>query len=205
MVGDIMKLILVTGLEDSGKDTILDMVLQGSKQTLPDFDHIKFDELIFKKTKSVSSRFGHSALAESMDFSKNIDQIIKTRQDIYSKLEKNIKANIEAKKSVILNGYFTMKTRRGFVPIISEQFFKTFKPDMIVLMEADASIKNGHIVKKGPDHIESVKLQQEINRNYASLYASTTDAVLVIIKVSHGDVKSAIRELRSCLTFAMKQ
>jgi len=199
-----MKLILVTGVEDSGKDTILEMVLQGSKNRLPDFDYVKFDDLVFKKAKSVSSRFGHRALAESMEFSENIDQIIKTRQEIYTKLEKKVKTDVKTNMFVIINGYFTMKTLRGHVPIISEQFFRAFRPELIVLMEADVSDRNRHLLKKGSDHMESVKLQQEINRNYASLYASATDAVLKIIRVKHGDIKSAIVDLRDVLKFAMK-
>ena len=199
-----MKLILIAGVEDSGKDTILEMVLQGSKKKLPKFDYVKFDDLVFKKPRSVSSRFGHRALAESIEFSENIDQIIKARQDIYTKLEKKVKVNLKAKKFVVVNGYFTMKTLRGYVPIISEQFFKTFKPEMIILMEADASARNRSMLKRGLDYIEATRLQQEINRNYASLYASSTDAVLRIIKVRHGDIKTAITQLRDTLSFAMK-
>ncbi len=199
-----VKLILVTGVEDSGKDTILEMVLKGSDNTLPKFDYIKFDDLVFKNPKAVSSRFGHRALAESMEFSENIDQIISARQEIYKKLEKKINSNLKENTFVIVNGYFTMKTLRGYVPVISEQFFRAFKPEMIVLMEADISPTNGHLLKSGHDHMDAVMLQQEINRNYASLYASATDAVLRIIKVKHCGVKDAIRDLREALRFAMK-
>ena len=63
---------------------------------------------------------------------------------------------------------------------------------------------NKNLLKKGTEYAEFIRLQQEINRNYATLYASATDAVLRIIKVRYGHVKTAINELRETLIFAMK-
>jgi len=199
-----MKLIFVAGIEDSGKDAILDMVLTGSKHRLPPFDYVRFDDVFFNKEKSISPRFGHRALAESMDFSGNAGQITKAREQICKKLDSKLKEKSNVDKFIIVNGYFIINTLHGYVPVVSEQFFSSFKPGMIVLMEAEDSDKSRHMLKRGPEYPESVRIQQEINRNYASLYTSATDAVLRIIKVRHGDIKSAIRELREALFFAMK-
>ncbi len=196
-----MKLIFVAGLEESGKDTLLNLVLN-SKNKISDFDRIAFDDIIFSKTKRISPRLGHRALTESLDFCGDMGEMAKLRDEIHKKLEKKIKSC--KKPLVVINGYFTIKTYHGYVPVMTDQFFKKLRPDMIILMEADVPEKSRHLLKKGPDYLDSLKLQQEIDRNCASLYASVTNAVLKIIKVRHGDVKTAIRKLTDTLTFAMK-
>lgn len=67
---------------------------------------------------------------------------ISVLKDIQQKLTKSIQIKMlesRAGEHHIINGYCTVKTRLGYIPIITKESLAIFKPDMIALMEVEPS------------------------------------------------------------------
>ncbi len=179
-----MKFIFVTGNPESGKDEILDMVLRGYKKMLPRFRYIKFDELMPKLPK----------------MERDIDKIKKFCKNFYSKLERKLVQELKKDGNLIVNGYFTIKTEHGYIPILPNAFFETFKPDVIILVEVLPSRPETYMMET--EHMDW--LRQEINRDYASLYSAKSGAMVKVVKVKLGSIGGALRETSDVIRFALK-
>lgn len=179
-----MKFIFVAGNPESGKDEILDMVLRGYKKVLPEFRYIKFDELMPKPPK----------------MERDIDNIRKFCRNFYDKLEKKLTRELKKKGNLIVNGYFTIKTEHGYIPILSDGFFEAFKPDVLVLVEVLPSRPETYMMET--EHMDW--LRQEINRDYASLYSAKSGAIIKVVRVKLGNIGGAIRETADIIRFALK-
>lgn len=177
-----MANILVTGIEESGKDVILDMILQGSKKLLPKFRYIKFSDL------------GVGFIEGSSDINKKK----KLWDNLNKKLENVVKEELKKKGNIIINGCFTLKTSRGYLPVISADFFKLLKPDVLITIEFDTDIDKIHIkpVAKNIGNINSIKEYQSVNRKYAVFYSALTGTPTEIIKVKYGNIKRALRDTK---------
>lgn len=173
-----VKFVFVTGIPESGKDDILELVLKGSKRILPAFRYIEFDKLL--NVKGLGR--------------KGIEQMNKTRSKFYKELEGLVAEAMKRNCNIILNGYFTLMTENGYIPVVSREFFDVFRPDLIVVMEAYPRM---HKI----DYEYSS--QQDINRSYASHYSSISGAMLKTIKIQQGEVKKAIKELVDAVKFTL--
>lgn len=185
--------IFVTGIEESGKEVILDMVLQSSKKLLPKFRYIKFSEFGVKDIKDT--------------LSSDINKIKKMRNNLNKKLEKIVNEELKkAKSNIIINGYFTLKTQRGYLPAVSAGFFKLLNPDVLINIEFDTNVDKIHIkhVVKNIGNINTIREYQEINRKYAILYSALTGAPVETIKVKYGNVKKALRETGDIIRVYLK-
>lgn len=158
------KIVFVAGLRETGFKTVVDMVLEGSRSRLQKHLRLGFDDREIKKIRGMIP-------ADTK----------KAATGIYNKIEKHISAAIKANSSVVVEGPITVKTEDGYLPLFPKKFFESFTPDVFILFEA----------AKGPD-IDLT--QQEVNRSYAELYASSSESPLKIIKISSGSVKSALKE-----------
>lgn len=176
------KKILVTGIEESGKDTILDLVLKGSKKMLPKFRYLKFGKILKM-----------AGTAEMKNLQNNL-------------IEK-IKRSIRKDYNTIINGDFTVKTSHGFLPLITKDFFMTVNPDVSILLEFETNLKDiylRHEIKHLDVDLESIREQQFINKHHAIACSHATGALLKIIRVEHGNVKKAIREVSETIKFSLK-
>jgi len=177
-------LIFVSGNPESGKNEILNMVLQGYKKMLPKFRYVKFDDIIPKPPK----------------MERDIDNIKKFCKNFYSKLEKILIRELKKGSNLIINGYFTIKTEQGYIPILPDNFFESFKPDVLILIEVLPSRPETYMMET--EHMDW--LQQEINRDYVSFYSAKSGAMVKVIKVKLGNIGGAIRETAGVIRFALK-
>jgi adenylate kinase len=173
------KFVFVTGIPESGKDELLELVLKGSKRILPPFKCIKFEDILnFKQ----------------LGGKKSIGEMEKVRARFYQELEKQVGEAIKRNYNIILSGCFTIMTENGYVPVVSKEFFDIFRPDVIVMVEAYPKVQR-------LDY--EYASQQDINRGYASHYSSISGALLKTIKVQQGEIKETIKELMSIIKFAL--
>lgn len=171
-----MKIVMVTGIQETDKDTIIDLALSRSKKMLPNFSRVDFSAGV----KAVEDK-----IEESMDM---------VREELESTYDSLQKSMIEKMKGegghIVLNIQLAAKTMHGYVPLVPAALFKNFRPDVIVLMESDP-----REVAKTEEDIKEVRERQEINRHYATVYSMMYGAVLKILQVRKGSVTAAVNGL----------
>ncbi len=167
-----MRLILVTGLADIDRKTIVDLALQraGKKQ---EFKVVDFDNI--------------GNLPEEMKGTTDFKMARHVLSEFYKNIEKVMITDIKEQKSdMVVNGYLTLDTEYGYVRVIPDEFFHSFKPDNIVILEKDDT--RDKIDSKTSEH-------QHINRYYGTVYSSICDSVLKIIKFRKKRMMDAVEEL----------
>ncbi|MFH1978043.1 MAG: AAA family ATPase [Candidatus Aenigmatarchaeota archaeon] len=185
--------ILITGTRESGKDAILDLVLEGSRKLLPRFEYSRFHDIM---KKSLPKERDVIRKATSFD-NFNAKQI----SDIKSNFEKNAIAEftrLAKSQNLIISGYFTIRAKQGYIPLISEKFFKKFSPDVIINLEMRAPDKPK---PKDMPEIAGILKHQETNRIMAVSLATLTGTTVKTIKVRHGNIKYALKELSKTLEY----
>ncbi len=191
-----MGTIFVTGIQESGKDDIVKMVLTGSRRNLPSFDYFRFDDLIPHGTNSADG------IIDLWSFSNRIKHMHNVQRNFHTKLRKKVDHLKLTGNHIIVNGYFALNTNGGYLPILSKGSEKFFKPDMIVVLDVDLDSPN-MIKKLGKEKIMELKYQQDINLKCAANYATLTKSAVNIVRVEYGNVKDALKDMTDAITLAL--
>lgn len=172
----IMKLIFVTGLGGIDKKTIIDLALQraGRKQQ---YKVVDFD------------RIGN--VSEDIKNSPDLETARQVLLKFYRDVEKVIISDLkEESGDVILIGYLTLETAYGYLKAVPDEFFRSFKPDNIVILERDDA--GGGKDPKTDEH-------QNVNRYYGTMYSSVCDSVFKIIKFREKKMMEAVEEFSNLI------
>lgn len=168
------KKILIVGVEESERDSLVEMVLKRNKKFLP-----------------------HLTFARLPDFSHlPVKRIKAKRKAFYKEFEKVLKR----KGHLVLSGSLTFKTPLGFTPLFTTPLFT---PDLTILLELDtreAVIVPGYGIARRKVDRRGIRFQQELNRYYAILLLSP----LKILPVDRGNIKKALRELKEVVQIALQ-
>lgn len=168
-----MKLIFVCGMADIDKATLIDLALQRSGQKN------KFNLVDFNKIYDISG---------DVEDAEDIDTARRMLSKFYEKIEKAMISRLkEQKGDIVVNGYLTFETKYGYIRAVPDGFFRSFKPDMIVIFEkADETVEKNDL--KTIEH-------QRINRYYGTIYSSIAGSALKIIKFKEKKMIDAVGEL----------
>ncbi|MBI4020357.1 MAG: AAA family ATPase [Candidatus Aenigmarchaeota archaeon] len=173
-----MRIVFIGGSKDSSKDAIVNQVVR-AKSALPEYEYMKLSDAVHVDVKHVW---------------KSRQEQMKLRHGIQAAVKKRLEELAEKEtRNVIINGYFTIDTKHGFFPLLSEDLLRSLHPDAILVIEED--IGNPHM--KLPDDMEKFRrmlAQQEVNIHYAGLYSYLTGANINVIRVRKGHVKRALLE-----------
>ncbi len=192
-----MSLILITGIPESGRDSIVKMVLSGSKKNLPAFAYIRFDDLVSYDVDKKSEEL------DLWSFSKRIDHMHKIQGDFYRNLKKKVDSLKGKENHMIVNGYFTLKMPGGYLPTLSKDSIKFFKPDIIVVVNVD--LDNPEMLRKfGKERIRELKYHQDINLKYAASYSTLAKSAISVVRVEYGNLKYALKEMTDVITLALQ-
>jgi len=172
-----MKLIFVTGLRELDRKTIVELALQRSGRK-KEFTVVDFDKI--------------SEVAEEVEQAAESETARQMLTKFYEDMEKTVIADLkEQKGSMLINGYLTFDTRHGYIGAVPEGFFRSFKPDTIVILERQADLN---------ERLEQRALEQQgINRYFGSIYASLTGSTLKIIRFRERKMMEAVEELGDVL------
>lgn len=171
-----MKVVMVTGIEETDKNTIIDLAMSRSRKLLPNFSRVDFET-------------GVKVVEENIE--ESLEVVRDELSEIYAGFEKDVIGKMKSDGGhIILNTQLAAKTMHGYVPLVPAEFFKTFKPDVIILMEADPKD-----VAKTEEEAREIRERQEINRHYATVYSMSFGSVLKIIRLKKGNVTGAVSEL----------
>lgn len=192
-----MGVILVTGISDSGKDSILEMVLTGSEKNLPDFEYMDFDSLFTHDVDKDSEEI------DLWSFDRRIEHMHRIQKDFHTNLRKKTEQLSKTGNHIIVNGYFTLKTPGGFLPTLTDESVKFFKPDVIIVISVD--LDGPELLKKfGKEKIRELKDHQEMNLKYAVTYSEMCRSSISVINVEYGNLKEALRETIDAIMLAVK-
>jgi len=164
-----MKMIFVSGVREIDTKTIINLALQRSGYK-DRFKYVDFND------------FGD--VNEDMKSAGDMLTARKMMSEFYEAMEKSVIGELkEQLGNIIVNGYLTVSTSSfGYFLATPETFFKTFKPDVIVVVE---------MITKD----EKINEQQAINRHYAATYSSMCGSNLKIVKFREDEMMQAVSEL----------
>ena len=175
-------IVLVAGLDDSGRDEIIEMVLQSYKNMLP-------ANMLIKALDFIPDIGSERSLAK----------LSKTRDNALVRLEKAVVSSLKEGTNIVLAAGLSRKAIHGYMPVITEDLVDTIKPDIIIFMEILP-----HRVEAYMEHEHIDWTHQRFERQMASLFSMRTGAPLKIIKVRPGRVKDALKEAADTLRAVME-
>jgi len=176
----IMKLIFVTGLPGIDRKSIINLALQRAGRK-SEFSLVDFDTI-----EDITEDIG-----EIPDMATAKELIARFSE----KMQKTLIGEIKKQKgSIAVNGHLTFATKYGYEHALSDEFFRSFRPDVIVLIEKQKLKKkpNGDVVDVlDPQSAE----HQTINRHFAAVYSSISGSAIKIIKLSEEKTMDAVSAL----------
>ena len=169
-----MRLIFISSLPELEKKSTIKIAMKRFGREKKGLKIIHFDEL--------------DSLIK--DFNKIPKEKLEALGDeVYDELEKKLEDSISREDIVVIEGYFTVRSKLGFLPLITEKFFKVYKPNAVVLVETFPDLLS-------PDKktVEELRDQQLINRIYAVRSASIAGSAIKIIRIEN-EVSNLLKEL----------
>ncbi len=171
-----MRKILVVGTKETHKTSLVEAAIRGMMNGK--ISHINLNKLTALRTFD-----GNGSLQ---------DVYLSLYDELDKKLE-SLNSNGSANSDVVIESYYTLDTKSGFIPLLTDRFFKLFKPDVIVLLEnPEESLKN---------HTQGalLKNQQKINREYGIRHSSSFGTALKVISVNPVHQAVAIRDIQDSI------
>ncbi len=186
-----MKTVLVVGDSESGKDDIIEFILNRGKDVLPDYGYLKFDEYLIKGIYNA--------------YDKNLKDVKKFQIDFQKKVTKRFEELSKKHENIIINAHFFARVRHGYISLINHEMFNTFKPDTIIILELHPKPpdpKFGFIKKRKVD-VAALKIEQDIIRCFAIKYAASSNALLRVVQVKEDNVNRAFNEVMDVIMFTL--
>lgn len=188
-------LAIITGIPGSGKTTVINEAIKILEKENKKYERVVFGDVIFE-------------IAKKKKFVNDRDDIRKLPFEIQKKLQKEAAKKIERMskgKNFIIDTHCTISTPKGYIPGLPEYVLRELKPNMLIIIEADAKeieIRRcaDSTRKRDSEDIEEIKLHQELNRSIAMAYSALTGASVKIIKNSQGKVNDAAMHLVKILS-----
>ncbi len=184
-----MKVVVVAGIPGSGSTTVLDKALKGL-----DYMNVNYGDVMLK-------------IAQSKGVVDNRDQMRTLSPEIQKEIQKAAAKNIRERSretNIIVDTHCTIKTPTGFLPGLPKWVLDELKPDMFILIEADAEeIFMRRISDKSRSRdmemLKDIDLHQQMNRAAAMAYATLTGATIKIIENHDNRLEDAVDELKDVL------
>ncbi len=180
------KVIIVTGTPGAGKSTVLGGALAKLKNVL-------------------IVNYGNEMMAVAVKRGiKNRDLLRKQPLNVQHQIQTAAARSISkiarsSKSPLIVDTHSTIKTPAGFIPGMPEHIIKSLNPSIIVLIEAPPKQISKRRAKdktrtRDFESIEQIELQQNINRMFASAYATMTGASVKVIVNADNKLNAAVSD-----------
>ena len=170
------KKVLVAGSEET--DALVKMVLKGNKKYLPKTTLVKLPDFSHVKT-------------------------LKTLKEHQETFSDKFAAVLNKKTMLVVAGSLVSPSGRGLVPVFTRDVLHSFRPDLIILLEAnvrDKVMMGGYGLVKRKIDITHLRRQQDLNR----ITASMLFAPIHIIPFQKANLKKALRELKTIIMDVVK-
>ncbi|MBW2109674.1 MAG: AAA family ATPase [Candidatus Aenigmarchaeota archaeon] len=135
------------------------------------------------------------SFSDFMDDAESLRDELKLLKNTQKKIRDNVQMKvIKGSGHFILNGYFTVKTKLGYFPVITGAVMEVLKPDIIVHIAVDPLALEGKI-----DNQESFRMHQSAERVVALSMAAASGAGVKIISCGIDESRKASDELYDLL------
>ncbi len=168
--------ILVTGVQNVVKDSIVKLAL-GRLGGKAKFKVMSFSDFVEEDEDSVSE--------------------IRMLKSMQQKLKKNIQIKMLQTKTGehnIINGYCTVKTKLGYVPIITKESIDIFRPDITVYIEVDPAALGDKVADR-----DDFMQHQSVERSCALFCGARSGSGIKIINAGVDGSRQGSVELHGLL------
>lgn len=169
-----MRLIFIGSLPELEKKSTIKIAMKRFGKKKKNLKIIHFDEM-------------DSLIKDFNNLTK--EELESLGDQVYDEIEEKIGDTLASDGVVVLDGFFTIRSKLGHIPLITEKFFKVFQPNQIVLIETYPDL-----LSSDSKVVDELKEQQIINRIYAVRSASLIGSPIKIIKMDK-EVSNVIKEL----------
>lgn len=174
-----MKIILVTGIPEVDRSTMIEVAMKRLNIPKEDLDHVDFDSI---------STVMHSILTGKDLTMHQINEMIKQMNDAF---EKSVIKKMKTCSGVLMvNCSLTLSTEHGIFPVLNREFFETFSPELILLAE-----KKPLDITKKENEMKRLEKHQDINEAYSFSYSAYSHAAVDRIMIRKGKLDDAVRQL----------
>ena len=172
-----MKIILVTGIPEVDRGVLAEVALKRLNLPKKELDFLDFDDM---------SNTMKSILTGKDLTIKQITVMIKQMNDEFEKAV--VKAMKKCDGVLIVNCSLTLNTDLGLFPVLNKEFFESFSPELIVLVEGfPLEITNKQ------SKMKALERHQDINRSYAFFYSAYSHSAIDRLRAKKGKVDDAAR------------
>ncbi|UCD02758.1 MAG: AAA family ATPase [Candidatus Aenigmatarchaeota archaeon] len=168
--------VLITGVPNIVEESVVRLALEGMEGKTK-FKILSFSDFMGSEDKA----------ADELKVLKNTQK--KIRDSIQMSM---IKA--KAGDHIIVNGYFTVKGKYGFLPVINKELLDIFKPDFVVHIDVHPLAVEAKI--KNPKEFE---YHQELERTCAILIGGYSGCAFKFIDAGIDGAREAANELYGLL------
>jgi adenylate kinase len=184
-----MKVVVVAGIPGSGSTTVLEHALENL-----DYVHVNYGDVMLQT-------------AQERGLVENRDELRNLSPDVQKEIQKNAAKSIRERSeqtNIIVDTHCTIKTPAGFLPGLPKWVLDELKPDMFVLIEADADeILLRRITdtsrSRDMEMLKDINLHQEMNRAVSMAYAALTGATVKIIENHNDQLEVSVKEMSETL------
>ena len=146
----------------------------------------------------------------------NIDEIRALPVQVQKKLQltalKEIQKIVEQNKdkNFIIETHAALKTLQGYMPGLTPEILNKLKPELFVVIETNAKdiyqrrINDTTRNRRHDKSIEEVQLNIDATRWFASNYTISSDATLMIVDNTEGNMEKAVDEIIASLDLYTK-
>lgn len=215
-----MASILVAGVRESDKDTVIQLIRK--MKSLPAFGFVDFDDVIMGDRKlfgELASLGAFESLTTLKSWGikpeeKSYDALLKAVARFYNRLETQVKEASKTSGNVIVSGYCTLKTHYGQLPLLSKNFLEYFRPDVLVVIESDLGSR-AHVLDEDygilmqqnegrRGELRQLGMDQAIARSSASAFVALYGGLLKVVQVRQGRVKQALKDTVETIQFVFR-
>jgi adenylate kinase len=175
-------IVLVTGIDDSGRDDVIETVLKSYKNIMPANTLIKASDFI-----------------PDISAERSISRLEKIRDNGLAALEKTFVAALKKGGNIVVSSGITRSVPQGYMPVLTKDMADTIKPDLMIFMEVVPQNVQAYMQHEHVDWSH-----QRFERQLAGLFSLQTGSVMKVVKIKSGQVKEALKETADALRAAME-
>ena len=174
-----MKIILVTGIPQVDRGVLIEIVMKRLNMPQKELDFVDFDDASAIMKNIISGK----------DLTvKQITGMIDKMNDEFEKAV--IKAMKKCNGVLVVNCSLTLNTDIGLFPVLTKEFFESFSPELIILVEGFPL----ELTNKDSE-MKRLERHQNINRTYAFYYSAFSHSAIDRIRAKNGKADDAARTI----------
>lgn len=187
-------LAVLTGIPGTGKTTTAVKALEILNAEGVSYELVTYGTVMFEIAKQ-------KGLVTDRDEMRKLEP--EKQREIQKDAARSI-AELGAQKNVLLDTHCTISTPRGYLPGLPEWVLRELKPNIFILVEANAEDiwmrRNADPSRKrDADSLDGIRTHQEINRSISTAYSMISGCTVNIVQNPQGRMEEAATNMAGIL------